>query len=266
MILLPKSLVLIDKIYNISPKKQKEDIYLRYQKYLYEHIKGFPDTTVKLKKLRQYDKRFEVIINGPEEVFVQNLLKSEIGSIQEFNSIKVGQIFKGTLVDVGKVGFGLFADCGIMDPQIDILVNLHTLRTQLCNGKEKSLKEIIEAYEFIDNFPVYVKITKIETENNKIQGEFAPETLNLFKKITRENIEGVFLSGETKGQFKKVITQQGHFRDIITVKRFGFLENLVLLKKDSDAPGIISHIGKKLKNCKMSAIRPKKIRKLLYDK
>jgi hypothetical protein len=110
VILLVKSLILFDKIYNISPRKQKEDIYLRYQKYLHEHVKGFPNTTLKIKKLRQFDKRFEIVISGPEEVFVQNLLKSEIGSIQEFNTIKTGNIYKGTLVDVGKVGFGLFAD------------------------------------------------------------------------------------------------------------------------------------------------------------
>ncbi|MHA1913873.1 MAG: DUF2110 family protein [Promethearchaeota archaeon] len=260
-----KSLILFDKIYNISPRKQKEDIYLRYQKYLHEHVKGFPNTTLKIKKLRQFDKRFEIVISGPEEVFVQNLLKSEIGSIQEFNTIKTGNIYKGTLVDVGKVGFGLFADCGIMNPKVDVLINLHTLRAQLCNDREKSLNEIIEAYEFIDHFPVYVKITQIEEENNKVQGEFATETLDLFKKITDENLEAVFLSGETKGQFKKIIVRQGHFRDIITVKRFGFLENLVLLKKDSDAPGIIAHIGKQLRNCKLSAIRPKKIRKLLRE-
>ncbi|MHA2257917.1 MAG: DUF2110 family protein [Promethearchaeota archaeon] len=48
------------------------------------------------------------------------------------------------------------------------------------------------------------------------------------------------------------------------MKRYGFLENLVLLKKDTDAPGIIAHIGKELENCKLSAIRPKRIRKLIY--
>ncbi|MFW9877768.1 MAG: DUF2110 family protein, partial [Candidatus Thorarchaeota archaeon] len=75
-------------------------------------------------------------------------------------------------------------------------------------------------------------------------------------------LEAIFLSGETKGQFKKAITRKGHFRDIITVKRFGYLENLVLLKQDSDAPGIIAHIGKDLENCKFSVLQPKRIRKL----
>ena len=257
-----KNLVLFDKIYNISQVKGNEDIFLRYRKYLNEHMKGFPDTSLKIKKLREFDKRFEIIISGPEEVFVFNLLKSEIGSIKEFSEIKEGDIFKGTMVEVGKVGFGLFIDCAIMNPQVDVLINLHTLRNQLCKGREKPLKAIIEAYDFIDNFPVYVKILKIDKTNIKLQGEFAPESLNFFKKIIDENIEGLVLSGETKGQFKKVLTKRGHFRDIITIRRFGFLENMVLLKEDSNAPGIIAHIGKELENCKFSVLQPKRIKKL----
>ena len=257
-----KNLVLLDKIYIVSKERKKEDIFLRYLKYLRERVKGFPNTTLKIKKLREFDKRFEVTISGPEEVFVFNLLKNEIGSIKEFKDVKKGDICKGTLIDVGKVGFGLFMDCGIMNPQVDVLINLHTLRDQLCKRREKSLTEIIEAYDFIDHFPIEVKIIKIDKENHKIQGEVAPNSLDIFKKIMNENLEALILSGETKGQFKKAIMRKGHFRDIITVKRFGFLENLILLKQDSDAPGIIAHIGKDLENCKFSVLQPKRIRKL----
>jgi hypothetical protein len=257
-----KNLVLIDKIYSVSKKRKKEDIFLRYSKYLREHVKGFPNTTLKIKKLREFDKRFEISISGPEEVFVFNLLKNEIGSITEFKNVKEGDIIKGTLTEVGKVGFGLFMDCGVVNPQVDVLINLHTLREQLCKRREKSLTEIIEAYDFIDHFPLEVKIIKLNKEKHKIQGEITPNSLNLFEKIMNENLEAIFLSGETKGQFKKAITRKGHFRDIITVKRFGFLENLVLLKPDSDAPGIIAHIGGDLENCKFSVLQPKRMRKL----
>ena len=257
-----KNLVLFDQIYYVSKERKKEDIYLRYSKYLNERVKGFSDTSIKIKKLREFDGRFEVSISGPEEVFMYNILKKEIGIIKEFKDIDESTIYKGTLTDVGKVGFGLFVDCAFMNPKVEVLINLHTLREQLCRGREKSLKQIINAYDFIDHFPVHVKILKIDRENLQVQGELAPDSLNLFKKILNENLEAVFLSGETKGQFKKAITRKGHFRDIITVKRFGFLENMILLKEDSNAPGIISHIGPELNNCKLSALRPKRIRTL----
>ena len=46
-----KNLVLFDQIYNVSKDGKKEDIFLRYLKYLHERVKGFPDTSIKIKKL-----------------------------------------------------------------------------------------------------------------------------------------------------------------------------------------------------------------------
>ncbi|MFX0181114.1 MAG: DUF2110 family protein, partial [Candidatus Hodarchaeota archaeon] len=86
-----------------------------------------------------------------------------------------------------------------------------------------------------------------------------------YKKILNENIEAVFVSGETKGQVKKAIIRKGHLRDIVSIDRFGFLENIIILKDNTSAPGIIADIGKNLKNCKLSAIRPTNIKKLINN-
>ena len=258
-----KKLVLYDKIYNIDSDKKLRDLIIRYKKYLNNHIKGFLKTSVNINKLRDFDKRFEIYLSGPEEIFVFNILKKEIGTIVEFKDVHVDDVYKGTMVDVGMVGFGIFVDCAILNPNVDVLLNLSTLRHQLCKDKKKSLREIIRAYEFIDHFPVYIKITEIDSENKKLQGEIDKKSLSLFKKITDENIEALFMSGETKGQFKKALIRNGHLRDIISLKRYGFLEHIVLLKRNSEAPGVISNIGKYLTNCKLSAIRSVKIKKLL---
>jgi hypothetical protein len=257
-----KKTVLFDKIYNITSKKQIDSSIESYRRYLHENIKGFANTTTKIKKLRDFDKRFEIIINGPEEVFIYNLLKKKVGFIQEFKDIKVGDILKGSLTDVGKVGFGLFVDCAVFNPKIDILLSLHTLRDQLCNSKQKSLPEIVSAYNFMDYFPLFIKIVKKDILTNKIQGELDVKSLKIFRKIVKENIEGVVFAGATKNQVKKVIIRKGHLRDIISIERYGFLTNIVLFKENTDAPGIISHVGDRLRNCKMSAIRPIRIKGL----
>jgi hypothetical protein len=172
---------------------------------------------------------------------------------------------KGNMVEVGKVGFGIFVDCGVLNPGTDVLISLRTLREQLCKGNEKSLPEIIRGYNFIDHFPVNVKITSIDEEKKKIKGKLDQPTLKLFDKLLNENLEAVFSSGETKGQFKKALERSGHFRDIVSIQHHGFLENIVILKDNTDAPGIIADIGKRLNNCKLSAIRPKRIKKLFKE-
>ena len=260
-----KKLVLKDQIYNFSSEKECKEVQYRYQKFLGEKVKGFPSTKIIIKKLRNYDKRFEIEISGPEEVFVFNFLKKEIGSIINFDDIQEGTLCRGTLVDVGKVGFGIFVDCAIKNPDADVLLTLHSLRKQLCSGKKKSLSEIINVYDFIDKFPVWVKIETFSKEEKKVSGVLADDTLNLYQKCLREDIEGVFISGNSKVQIKKALIKTKHLRDIMSIERFGFLENIILLRKGTQSPGIISDIGNLLKKSKFSAIRPERIKTLCYD-
>ena len=259
-----KTLVLYDKIYNVYKESDKREISIRYLKYLNELNQSFSNTKIRIKKLREFDKRFEVLISGPEEIFIFNMLKKKVGTIIEFENLKIGDICKGVLLDVGKVGFGIFVDCGILNPSSDVLLNLYDLRTQLCKDRSIPLTEIIKTYDFIDKFPVYVKITSIDKEKEQIQGVLERTTLDLYKKLIIENIEAVFISGETKGQIKKALVKTRHFRDVISINRFGFLENIVILKENTTAPGIIADIGKHLKKCKLSAIRPERIKKLFF--
>ena len=257
-----KKIVLRDQIYNIKDARERKYRFTNYQKYLEEISKGFPATRVRIKKLRKFDQRFEVLIQGPEEVFVSNLLRKEIGALQSFEEIQKGTTLEGNMVNVGEVGFGIFVDCGITNPPTDVLLPLYTLREQLCAGKKVSVREIINAYDFRDHFPVYVEITDVKPEKKELSGKLAPKTLRLFDRLLDEGIEALCVMGATKNQVKKAIEQRGHFGDVISVKRFGFLEHMVLLEENTHAPGIIAHIGSLLEGCKISALRPEKIRKL----
>lgn len=259
-----KSLVLYDKIYNVPKEKDKKEISIRYIKYLNELTQSFSNTKIRLKKLRQFDNRFEVLISGPEEIFILNMLKKKVGTIVEFDKVEIGDVYKGVLVDVGKVGFGIFVDCAILNPKVDVLLNLYDLRTQLCKGRNVPMTEIISSYDFIDRFPVHIKINSIDKEKEQIQGLLDKRTLELYEKLIKENLEAVFMSGETKGQLKKALVKTGHFRDIASIVRYGFLENIVILRENTTAPGIIADIGKHLKNCKLNAIRPERIKKLFF--
>jgi len=259
-----KKIILFDRLHvldSIKSDHQKNAIINRYEKYLAETTKGFPNSDVSIKKIRQFDKRPEVLISGPERVFIYNMLKSEIGVIHDFSEVKVGDTLKGLMVDVGKVGFGIFVDCGIFQPNTDVLLSLHALRDQLCGGKKLPVRKIIQLFGFFTNFPLFVKITRIDARKHEIEGEIDKKSLNLFQKIVEEDIEGLAISGETKGQFKKALIKKGHLRDIISLERYTFLEHIVLLKEGTNAPGIISTIGKSLDGCKLSAIRASKIKR-----
>lgn len=259
-----KRMVLFDKLHvldTIASQRLKDQVVRNYEKYIGQLTRDFNSSRVVVKKIRQYDTRPELIISGPEEVFIYNMLKSEIGLVHDFEEIKIGDTLKGLMVDVGKVGFGIFVDCGIFQPNTDVLLPLHELRDQLCKGKTIPVREIIEAFGFCDRFPVYVKITKIDPVAHKLEGKLADETIQFFTKIVDEGIEAIIASGETKGQVKKALIEKGHLRDIVSIERYTFFEHIVIFKEETNAPGIIAEIGSRLKGCKLNAIRASKIKK-----
>jgi len=252
-------LVLFDKVYNVNTEEKKKRITGQYLEHLEKYVQGFENTVIKVKKLRTFDQRFELEIQGPEEQFVYNLLKKERGTIHEFEDIKEGALLKGTMTEVGKVGFGIFVDCGIFQPITDVFLSLNSLRDQLSNGKKVSLRTLIRAFEFMDHYPVQIMIKKKNLEKNELQGILAEPTLALFRKILNDNIEGIIACGATSDQLDLTLTRTDHARDVLALEEYSFLEHYILLKEGTNAPGIIKEIGKGLEGCKLGALRPQNI-------
>lgn len=257
-----QKLILAEKIYSYDPNPDFNSLFRRYLQMLSNEI-GELAVNIEIEAFRKKEKRLEIKIEGQDEEFFKNLLKQKIGSTIRFNEIHKGDVLKGYLTGVKKVGFGIFVDCSIRYPTTDVLINLHSLRNQLCRGKKNSLREIIDSFGLIDNFPIHVKVEEISQSKKKIRGLIAKDTLEMINNWFLDKLEMVFVSGSTRAQVKKAIAITGHTQDVITIKKLGFLENIIILKEDTNAPGIIAHIGKKLKFSKLSAIRPLKLRKLL---
>jgi len=258
-----QKLILAEKIYSYDPNFNFNPLFYKYLQMLFTEI-GDLDVNIEIKTFRKQDNRLEIKIEGPDEEFVKNLLKQNKGSINRYNDIHKRDIFKGYLIDVKKVGFGIFVDCGIRYPTTDVLINLHSLRTQLCQGKKISLRKIVDKFGFIENFPMYIKIEEILRNEKNIRGLIANDTLKMINNWFFDKLERVFVSGSTRAQVKKALAKTGHSQDVITIKKLGFLENIILLKKGTNAPGIIAHIGKKLEFSKLSAIRPEQINDIRY--
>ncbi|MCK4739975.1 MAG: DUF2110 family protein, partial [Candidatus Thorarchaeota archaeon] len=79
------------------------------------------------------DKKGHIVlsITGNDEEFITNLLNREYGIVPKPEKLTVGQVENGYLVDVGKVGYGLYVNVGVSKPnRMDALLPLHKIRNQ----------------------------------------------------------------------------------------------------------------------------------------
>ncbi len=240
-------------------------MYGSYRGQLLKHVRADANEIVKelnasVVSLRT-DKRNHITIDidGEDEEFVGNVLKQRYGSVSEFGALSTGLTFKGQLVDVGKVGYGLYCDIGIMGPpKMDVLIPLHNLRSQLLMHKS-SLRTISSALVLVDHLPIQVRITEIDNVHHKTTGELAESTLVRIRRWVEDDHQRLLVLGCTKKIIEDTLRESGHLEDIYRIEKLGYFEFSLRCKRSTRASGILAAIGPRLKGVPMHLFIPEEI-------
>ena len=198
-----------------------------------------------------------VELEGEDEEVAYNLLKRNYGTACSLKELKEGDIRKGKLLQTGKYGYGLYLDIGIKsEDRLDAFIPLHSIRRQLANNEKIPLKQIIYACGLLDNFTLEVKIDEINSKEKKIQASLSAEQLLTFRTWFKDDLERLIISGVTRKHLKKFISETGHAQDILAIERNGLLEQVVVCKQGTNAPGLLAEIGPFLSEAAISLFIP----------
>ncbi|MHA1263850.1 MAG: DUF2110 family protein [Candidatus Helarchaeota archaeon] len=199
-------------------------------------------------------------LEGEDEEAAYNFLSHKYERIVSFSDLEVNQIRRGRLIQTGKYGFGLFIDIGINSSKtIDAFLPLYRLREQLTPDEKFPLRNIVTLFGFLDNLSLSVQIESLDRLTRKVQVALAAAQLATFKEWVRSKFERLIVTGVTRHHLKKILVKSGHFRDIVAIERLGFLEEMVICKRGTNAPGILSEIGRLLPNTRIQLFIPSKI-------
>ncbi|MHA1481698.1 MAG: DUF2110 family protein [Candidatus Thorarchaeota archaeon] len=199
-------------------------------------------------------------IDGSDEEFVTNVLSQEYGLVPEKHTILPGSQHRGQLVDVGKVGFGLYVDIGIIKPKaFDVLIPLHRLREQTGMTKS-SLRRIAKTLILVDDFPIDVKIISVDFSNQKIEAELADSFGDQLTSWINDDHERLLVFGANQSMIDQALRISRHTDDIFEIERLGYLEHSLVCKRSTRASGILAAIGPKLRGVAMHLFIPKEIK------
>ncbi|TFG35042.1 DUF2110 family protein [Candidatus Thorarchaeota archaeon] len=247
-----KTVSLFTKVYG---KKRK--LLLDSVKFdILEMIKELDVNIVQFKT----DKRGHLIIrlDGQDSEFISNMLIKKYGPSTSFDKITEGQTFNGSLVDVGKVGYGIYVDIALLNNiRIDALVPLYKIRKQF--GLDRALRLLASSLILVDNLPVEVKITNVDKNNQKIEAEFGQNTLARFEKWVHDDHERLLIFGANRDMLDNVLKQSGHLDDIYEIENLGVFEHALICKRSTRSSGILAAIGPRLQGVAMHLFIPKEI-------
>lgn len=206
------------------------------------------------------DKKNHIVVNitGDDEEFVANALAKEYGRSLQSGNLVPNKTYPGQLIDVGKVGYGLYSDLGVTDSKrMDALVPLHWLREQF--SLHGPLKAITEAFVFVDHLPVEVKITSIDLYNDRIEAGFDESTLTRIEEWMRDDHERLLVFGANRGQIEGSLKKTSHREDIYEIEQLGKFEFSLRCKRSTRASGILAAIGPRLRGVPMHLFIPKEL-------
>ncbi len=204
-------------------------------------------------------------ISGKDKDVAENYLIQRIGEASpRLEEVERFFTIKGYIVFVEKTE--LHIDVGISSPSsIDAVISLKNLQTQLVDGRKMALKRIAGLFGLVENLPLMVKITRIETEKSRVEAMLPESQIVLYRNWTKSLLDRLVVLGASSGEVRHAVNRTRSNRDVVDVESLGMLEHAVVCKFGTDAIGLIPKIGRRLPNATFAVFEPQKVLSLFAD-
>ena len=190
----------------------------------------------------------KVEVHGEDEAVAINQLRRSFGFVpSSLEALQLPCILNGCAVDVGKVGYGIYVDVGLSSPYaVDALIPLHALRAQLADGEKMSVRRIVDVYGLADNLPLSLRLTGIEAGARRLEAELSDSQVALFEEWVRDGLDRILALGLPLEDAEEALERSRLGRDVVGIESLGLFEHSFLCKLGTQAPGVISRLGKYL--------------------
>ncbi len=197
-------------------------------------------------------------ISGDDEEAFREIIRRRSGIAPvDLSNLELSDILRGFIVDSGKVGYGLYIDIGILTPKpIDGLYPLHSIRAQLIEGQQLPIREIINKYSFYDDFPLEVRIVRLE--GGKVEVELSDRQRESIAEWNDLPFDRVVIYHALPNDLQSAIRSSGIERDLAGVESLSLTTHLLTCKIGTQAPGIIAKLGPHLKGGRLFSFRPER--------
>jgi hypothetical protein len=222
---------------------------------------------VKLKVAGTTDRGWiQVELFGDDETAAMNYLNREVGlapvsveGLEKFSTVR------GRVVSFGESEDHLRVDVGVFSPRIcDAVVSLQSLRAQLADGKEFSLRQMAELFCFCDNLPLTVKVVGgVGAEANCVEAELSEFQLSQVRGWIRSGLDRLLVLGALFSDVERAVYASKHARDVVKLESLGLLEHVVVCKLGTNAVGLVPRFGRFLPRAALAPFRPRKIWELV---
>ncbi len=204
----------------------------------------------------------QIKVSGEDEYVALKLLDREFG-LAPVTADKAAKFFavNGKVIDADKATDELRVDIGVFQPRVfDATISIQRLRAQVGDGKNLSLKRLIELFCLYNYMPLHIKLSAdLNTEKGFWEAEMSEKQLSRFSDSRRSNLDRLLVLGASIREVEEAINRARHFRDVVKIDTFGPFEHAILCKLGTDAAGLMPKLGPYLRSAFLAPFSPRKI-------
>ncbi len=247
-------LTLLTKAYTASQLKQIEGLL----KTSLENLEVKTELSI-------VDKWVRVQLSGEDEGVATNYIRKEVGlSPESWSNVKRLATLKGYIVDVYKTPDVLRVDVGVYHPETAYAtIPLSHLQAILVDGRKLALKKIADLFGFCDGLPVSVKITTSDSSEKRMEAELATLQQERFRIWRDSLLDRLIVLGASVQEIGKTLNFLKLDRDVVAVEKLGMFEHALTCKLGTDAAGLVTQVGRRLRGAKFVVFNPRKIKEIL---
>jgi hypothetical protein len=236
----------------------------RQLKQIDELLKSeFENLSVEIKVLGSpVNKWVKVSISGEDEVIATSYINKKIGTCPiSIKKVDKFSVLKGYISKVDTVNQELMVDVGVFEPKVlQATIPLGYLQAQLVDGKKVTLQKISEIYGFKENLPLTIKVIRLNDEKETVlPSELSAEQIEKIRLWRQSLLDKLIILGASLVEIETVLERTWLNRDIINTETLGMFEHALTCKLGTDAAGLVSKVGRYMRNAELIVFNPKKI-------
>ncbi|TFH23944.1 DUF2110 family protein [Candidatus Bathyarchaeota archaeon] len=193
----------------------------------------------------------QVLLSGEDEAVATSYINKEIGTCpSSLENAKNYPVLRGYISKLDTTKQELSVDVGIFEPKVVLAtVSLANLQTQLVEGRNTDLKKIAEIYGLVERSPLSIKlVSAITGEVEGLQGELAEEQVERLHSWQQSLLDRLIILGASLDKIENVLERTRLNRDVIEIETLGMFEHSLTCKLGTNAAGLVSIVGRYLRN------------------
>jgi hypothetical protein len=236
------TLTLLVKASNLGQVKQIDEL-LKTQ---------FEELDVEVKVLTSSANRWvQVSLSGEDEAIATSYINREIGTCPtRLENARNYPVLRGYISKLDLNKQELIVDIGVFEPKIVLAtVTLACLQAQLVDGRKVDLKKIAEIYGLVERSPLSITpLSSIDEKAEDVQAELAVEQVDKLHAWQQSLLDRLIILGASKDRIENVLERTRLNRDVIGIETLGMFEHALTCKLGTDAAGLVSIVGRYLRN------------------